>query len=386
MTDYLDIPFESDPDALSQIAFDYITNVIPGWVPSEANLDVIVIRAMAHVAAEVQDIASAVPTTIFRYMGATLFNIPPIEAVAAQGLTDWTMVDNAGYTVPAGTQIAVQVDGSTSVAFQTLNDFTVPALSTTATAIPVEAVLPGADGSGLNGAIDMISSIGFVSSIVLEAPTTGGLDAEQDDAYLNRLRLQLTLLAPRPIIPVDFAVMATDIAGVQRALALDGYDPVLGTFNNEREITLACIDVDGNAVSSSVQSQVAALLENAREVNFIVNIIDPIYTSVDVTFQVKAEPNYDATDLAARVTSAITDFVSPANWGLPQGGDNILWEFEDTVRYLSLAEVINNVLGVRYIEAMTIGLSGGAQIAGDQTLTGPAPLPLPGTIGGTVDL
>jgi hypothetical protein len=389
VTDYLDIPFESDPSALSQLAFDYLISNIPNWAPAEANLDVMMIRAVSQVAAEVQDLAATVPTTIFRYAGANLFNVPPIEAVSATGLTTWTMRDTAGYTVPAGTLVGISISGSDLVAFQTLQDVVVPpgSLATPSSSVVVSAVEPGSNGSGLSGAVTLISSIGFIDNITLDNPTIGGVDAESDEDYLNRLRLQLTLLAPRPIVPSDFAAMALDVPGVHRALALDGFDPIQGTSDNERMVAIAAVDELGAAVSQNVKDEIAALLEDRREVNFAVNMMDPTYTTVDVTFQVQAEIGFtDSTDLQSRVIQAIDDFLNPETWGLPDSGDQIVWNNEDTVRYLNMAEVIKSVQGVRFIESLTLGLGGQPQAAQDLPLPGSAPMPVPGNIAGGVDL
>jgi hypothetical protein len=152
-------------------------------------------------------------------------------------------------------------------------------------------------------------------------------------------------------------------------------------------VTLAMVDVNGNAVSTAIKNQVDALLQANREVNFIVNEIDPTFNVVDVTFAVKGEIGYtDAADLVARVTTAIQDYLSAETWGLPSGGDTITWNNETTIRYLSMADVIKSVIGVRYIETITIGLAGGAQVAADKVMTGVAPMPRPGAIVGTADL
>jgi uncharacterized phage protein gp47/JayE len=137
--------------------------------------------------------------------------------------------------------------------------------------------------------MELIDSLGFVQSITLTNPTTGGIDAEEDEDYLNRLSLQLQLLAPRPIVPSDFAAIALDIPGVGRALAIDGYNPADGTTDNERMITIAAVDTLGAAIPADTKQQLASFLEDRREVNFVINIIDPTYTTVDVTFQVQAD-------------------------------------------------------------------------------------------------
>jgi hypothetical protein len=385
VTEYIEIPFESDPDALAQEAFDYLQGQISNWQPSEGQFDVWLIRAIGRIGAEVQDIASAVPTTIFRYAGANLFGIPPIDALPALGQTTWVMSDNAGYTIPVGTLVGVRVSGDTLIPFQTVNAVTIPngSTSTAAGEIQIQAVNPGAEGTGLTGAIELIDSVANVSTITLVGLTTGGIDAESDEEYLSRLTLELQLLTPRPIIPSDFSALALSIPGVHRAVTLDGYDPNTGTYDNERMVSVAALDVNGEEVDATTLLAVFNLLDSSREVNFVINILDPTYTSVDVTFSVKVEPGWtDTDDVASRVAIAIEDFLNPANWGLPQSGDTIEWIPEDTVRYLTLGEVITNVQGVRYIDTLLIGLAGGAQTAADQVLLGAAPLPTAGTING----
>jgi hypothetical protein len=389
VTEYLDIEFESDPDALAQEAFDFLQAQIPNWQPAEGNLDVWMIRATARIAAEVQDIASSVPTTIFRYAGANLFSLPPIDALPALGQTTWVMADNAGYTIPAGTLVGIRISGDELIPFQTVNDVIILAGATTTAAgeVQISAVTPGAAGTGLTGTLELIDSLANVSTITLIAPTTGGIDAESDEEYLNRLTIELQLLTPRPIVPSDFSALALSVPGVHRALTLDGYDPNTGTFDNERMISIALLDTNGEDVSADIQLAVFNLLDTSREVNFVINVLDPTYTTVDVTFSVKTEPGWtDVADVASRVAIAIEDFLNPANWGLPSTGDIIQWIPEDTVRYLNLGEIINQVEGVQYIVSLEIGLNGGAQTATDQVLSGAAPLPTPGVINGTAVL
>ena len=44
-------------------------------------------------------------------------------------------------------------------------------------------------------------------------------------SYINRLTAELQLLAPRPILPADFAALATSVTGVFRAMAIGGLNP-----------------------------------------------------------------------------------------------------------------------------------------------------------------
>ena len=392
--EYIEIPIETDPEVLSQEAFDWLETVFPEWVPNDANLETIMVEAMARMTAEARDVASAVPTDIFRYYGE-LVGITPQEATYATSTVTMTVIDNKGYTILAGTQLGIQVTGDEIVPFETLNDYVIPTGVATANNVPIQAVEIGSESSGLDAPVTLLDTLDYVLSIDLDTPTSGGVDEEDDDDYLDRLRLRLTLLTPRPILPQDFAVLARDIAGVERATAIDGYNPADQTSNNERMVSVAVVDADGEALNTTIKQQVDDYLESLREVNFIVHVIDPSYTTIDVTFNVKAIPGYTQAELETAAETAVANYLSPANWGVPQfppSGDIPSqvatspqdWVNVTTVRYLEVAQVLNSVIGVNYIITLTMRKGADALSTNDITLTGAAPLTRPGAINGTV--
>jgi hypothetical protein len=550
---YIEVPIETDPEVLQQDAFDYLDAAIPGWVPNDGNLETILIEALSRMTAEARDVASAVPTDIFRYFGE-LVGIPPQEASYAVASTDWTMINNAGYTIPAGTQVGIQLTGDEIVPFEVVLDTVIAPGSTTALNVQIRAVDAGADSSDLaeTNPVILIDTLDFVTTITMDAPgTTGGVDAEEDDAYLNRLRLRLQLLAPRPILARDYAIFAQDINGVERATAIDGYDPdhnlltanqssaetdtsgmeaatnntltrqvanpahgtaswqmsstasgdmtmrstaatspaaipgdkmtavasvrpasnravavgiawldsgnaVIGSVTygtsvspgaatygtptvtagpapsgtvkaaiyvkviatggaaelanvdkltlhrgtstvwkiggspatgNERMVAVAVVDADGNPVGSTIKQEVDAYLQSVREVNFVVSVIDATYTTIDVTFTAVALAGHVPADVEAAAETALMDYLSPKNWGLPiEAGDIIegQWVNQTVVRYLELTAVVNGVEGVDYISALTFRRGTDAFASTDITLAGPVSLPMPGAITGTV--
>lgn len=380
---YIDLAIDTDPQDIFDDFVSYMQSVIPGWNPGVGNLDTWLAMAISLAAAETRDVASSVPKSIFRYFGATLINLPPINATPATVLTDWTVQDTAGYLIPAGTQVAIAATGDVSYAFETLADTTIAPGGSTATGVVVQAVTPGAASSSLGsigGTVQLLDPLSYVTAITQEQITSGGLDAETDDVYLTRLAKFLQLLAPRPILPSDFAEFARNIAGVQRATAIDGYDPASGgSFNNARTIAIAAVDSNGLAVSSSVKTAMQADLQSRREVNFIVNVIDPTVNLIDVTYQVQSDPGQDTTALVAAINAALTAYLSPVTWGA--GTDPNSWTNNLIVRYLEIATLINNVPGVSYITTtssnydLRIDIHGGSLARTDITLTGVAPLP-----------
>ncbi len=388
MAEYITVPIKTDPDDLKLDAFQRLSDLVPGWQPAESNFETIHIAALAEMVAEARDVASDVPAAIFRYFGRTLAQLPPIDAVAATATSTWTVKDTAGYTIPAGTLVGVRDSAGNLLVFATTLDRVVPNGRTTVGAVALEAQEPGAAGTalGIAGApVELIDALDYVTAITLVAPTSGGIDAEDDDTYLNRLTTELQLQAPRPILPRDFAALSQNIPGVGRALALDGYIP--GTppqTGQQRAVTVALVDIAGQPVSQAIRTAVQSYLQARREVNFLVSTMDPTYTLVAVTFTAIAGKGWDPTDVHDRAIAALQAFLSPATWGTVAAGEARQWINVPLVRYLEVATVLNNVAGLDYVTALTLGVQGAAMAATDTALAGDAPLPGPGTMTGTL--
>lgn len=388
MADYIVPPVPVDPDELAELARDTIRARFPEWEASDANLDEWIIVAMSDLAASVGETATDVLTSIFRSYGQDLIGVPSVAATAATGLVTFTLIDSDGYTIPAGTVIGFpDVEGALT-GFQTTGDAVVAPGTSTASGVPVVATEVGSAGSGLSGTAELVDPLDFVLSVVTDAPTEGGSDGEADDVYLNRLRDELRLMAPRPILPEDFAVLAKRVGEVSRALALNGYDPLVnsGTWDpsnsatwEERSVTVVPVDENGAAVSSGARADVAALLDAAREVNFVVSVATPTYTTVNVAFTATSWPEYDPAAVATAASDALASYLSAATWGQPGSQETRAWVREDKVRILEVASILNGVDGVRHVTAIT--LNGGSS---DVTLAGAAPLPTAGTITPTV--
>jgi uncharacterized phage protein gp47/JayE len=392
VTEYLTAPIEVDQLDVLQLAYDYIQTFFPNWVPAEGNLDVAILEAISTDAAALRELASSIPDTIFRFFGATVVQIPPIDATPAISSATFTAIDSAGYTIPAGTQLAIAATGDTSITFETLVDAIIAPGSTTVSGVSIQAVDPGADGTSLGApgeAITLIDSLAFVTAVTLDNETEGGQDAEDDDTYLDRLVGEMQLLSPRLIIPSDFAQDARNISGVTRAIAIDGYNPADGTFDNPRTIAISAVDAVGAAVDTSHKSAIQADVEAKREVNFIVNVIDPNYTEIDVTFDVIALPGFDTGAILSAIETAVTDWLQPYSWGQDQTVRDAsaanTWVETDTLRYNDLVFVVRSVLGVAYINTLTVAKHGDAPGTIDLSLTSPAALTQPGTITGTVE-
>jgi hypothetical protein len=430
---YISVPFIVDATELEQVSFDAFQTAFPGWEPNQGNPDVILLRATAAVVADGVSAASKIPDTIFRYSGRSLHGLPPVDAQPSTGAVTFTAVDTAGYVIPANTQLSgTNPDGET-VAFTTLAAATIPAASSTVV-VSVQAAEDGVIGNGISGFGNMEDNLDFLQGVEFTTTTSGGTDREDDETYLNRLRDELALQAPRPILPRDFAALARRQTGVHRAVAIDGLNPnavvltsvsnmaavsvgspvtgagipasttviSLGSgqftlsanatatatsvsltstyrFNQERTLTVAAIDEAGNAVSTAVKNAIQADLDAKREITFEVFVIDPTVTTINVTFTATSYPGYDAQSVDDAIVAAVQGFLSAGKWGTPPNGDDREWLNRTTVLHNEVEGVIYRVPGVRELTALT--LNGGTS---NIVLTGLVPLPAAGTVTGTV--
>jgi hypothetical protein len=384
-TAYIPVDVDTTATDLAAEAFGYIENQVPGWLPSPGNLEAWLIEALAQIAAELRTLVAQVPDSIFGYFGSTIMGLPPYPAAPATAVTSWTAIDNKGYTVNAGTVIAITPAGSTaSYTFAVATTFTIAAGQTVVHGVQCTALQPGAAASGITGSVQVIDALDFISGVTLDQATSGGQDAEASDAYRSRLSALLLTMAPRPILPNDFAILAQrQVEGVDRATAIDLYNPGPPVnANDPRCVTVAVCDNAGNPCSAAVKTEVDNLLQSEREVNFLVFVVDPTYTTIDVTTTVVCFPGYQPASVQTAVANALNNYLLPATWGIPPYGDTsgLSWINATVVRYLEVSAEINRVPGVDYVSALAIAVHGSALGQADVPLAGVAPMPKPGTI------
>lgn len=225
----------------------------------------------------------------------------------------------------------------------------------------------------MQAALEALSNIAPGDVIVTGGPGgTTPLTVEFTGAYASTDVTQMTADSTSLTGGTHTATVATSRAGVA------------ATSGNARTVTVAAVDEAGNAPTGAATAAGTALLEADREVNFLVFVIGPHYTTIDVSFTINVADGFQAADVEERAELAVADFLNPAHWGLPTSGDQRAWVNEPTVRYNDLAWVIRNVQGVRHLVtgSLQFCVSGGTPAATDVTLDGVAPLPRPGTISG----
>ena len=388
MPEYIDLEIETDADALADDAITYLETAVPGWEAAPGNIETLLIESIAAMAAEQALVASQVPLTVFRYFGSELMHLPPLDGVAATGVTTWTMADTDGRTIPVDTVLSIQ-----DVVFTVATDVVISPGEPSGT-VPIVAAEVGVAGNDLVGPVALVDTLAYVNAITLDGTTAGGIDAETDDDYMNRLVDVLQLMAPRPILPTDFEALARSIVGVERTVAVDGFNPADDSYDNERMVAIAAVDVDGEDIPAATKTELHDYLVSLREINFVVNVIPPTYFTINVTTTIIVLPGFDPASVQNAVVGSLTDFFQPSQWGRMMSGDGLIsrpWVNSSKVGRVNVGEAIKRVEGVAYVPSISI--TGDGTASGDDRMLTPAPagqpfpaapLTRPGTI--TVNL
>lgn len=382
---YIEPPVVVDPVALAEEAFAYIEGVIPGWLPSPGNLDTLVIEALAAPAAEQAEVASGMLTSAFRYFGP-LLGVPPLNATPASATVLFTMTDTAGYTVPAGSTIGLRDANGDLQGFTLPTDLVIPATQNTGS-ITVNAEVAGTQANLLSGVAELVNVPGSVISAVFPVATQGGSDAEDDETYLDRLAETLTTISPRPLLIVDWAILARETPTIYRASAVDNlkpgppYDPTAEATGQPLVTTIAVTDASGLDPGPTARAACLANLQVLRGQNYVPYVVAAQYSSIDVAATVRPWTTYDAADVAQRVKDALTNALNPAVWGIDHTNDPASWAADNIIRQSELYEVVTAVDGVRYCSALTFALHGGGLATTDVTMGAGSAIPALPTAG-----
>lgn len=378
----------STPSEVQAAIEGTFADAIPGWEAQDGSPERALIEGVSIPIAENWQKAAESLQVSARWLASSVFQLDQHDAIPAGAPSTWTLLDDDGHTIEAGTQITVAgLDGS-RVGFEVVADVTVApgSTSTAAGGVALIATEPGAASNNLQADAQLESFVSFVDTVTLTAASSGGVDAEDDPAYLDRFVRFGRRFSDRVVLPEHFVLFALDWddptfgSPVERAIAYDGYNPADSTSNNPGMLTLSAIKADGTSIDSGDRTALKAALEAETISGFIVNVVAPTYTSIDVSFTITVYDTFDPTSVLAAAEAAVTSYLSPELWGVPPYlTDTTGWIDEPVIDIGTLEGVIKNTDGVR--RATVVQLEGGSV---DVTLTGKPGLPTPGTITGTL--
>src|SRR4051812_45638244 len=158
MAEYRRPPLELEPTALSQDAFRFLAEVIPGWEANPGNLDTIIIEAFSEPAALAAEVASVSLDDDFRSLGP-LVGVPAADATSATATVTLNATADPvnDRVIPAGSVVGIRDVDEELIGFVLDTDVTLAAGATSTTA-SATAETEGTIGNGLSGTVELVST------------------------------------------------------------------------------------------------------------------------------------------------------------------------------------------------------------------------------------
>lgn len=343
--------------------------MLPEWEPREGNTEVVLLESLALVVAEVVFALNRLSDTTIDGVLA-LYGLTRDPGAPPTGRVEFTLADDLGHTIPAGTTVRATVDSTGELVDLTTDEPLEILAGVTTGTVTVTGVDVGVAGNGVpvGTVLELIDAVAYVDTVTLTIALAGGREVEDDPTFFNRGATLLSRLVSTLVLPDHFTAAALENAGVGRATTLDLYNADAGSGapgDHPGHVTVAVADLNGAPLSADVKGGILTDLTNKSLAGLTVHVTDPSITPVDVSVTITVTTN-DAATVQAAVQAAITAYLSPATYAW----DGSVWRNE-------LIALIDGVAGVGRVVDL-------ATPAADVDLPGYAALPTPGTITVTV--
>ena len=336
--------YDKDPQDIVDAALVVLQARLPEWTPSETNIELALLEAMALEVAETIYTINRLPEVMVETLLA-LYEIERDQGVAPSVTIEFTMADNAGYTIDEGTEVSIPISASANLSFFTDSDLVIAPGNTTGTktATAIENTI-SANGVAIGTACELVDAIESVESVETTTVIAGGEAPEDDTTFLTRGIQRLQRLTDTLVIPEHFSQYALEKTYVTRAYAIDNYNSEAGSGvpgDHDGHITVVVYG-DGANVSNGNKALLLAELDDNASGNLGVHLLNPTINTVNVTIAVKKVDAYTTGAIETAVEDALTAYLNTATW-----------DWSGTVRRNELITLVSNITGVDYVVSLT---------------------------------
>lgn len=335
--------YDKDPQDIVDAALVTLQSRLPEWTPSETNIELAVLEAVALEVAETIYTINRLPEVMVEVL-LTLYGITRDDGTPPDTTITFTMADDAGYTIPLGTEVSIPISETENLSFFTDVELVIAEGDTdgTVAATSTESTI-SANGIASGTECELVDAIESVETVITASTIANGIAPESTELWLERGIQRLQRLTDTLVIPAHFVQAALEQSYVVRANAIDNYDPESGNDpgDDAGHITVVVYG-DGAVVSSPNKATLLTLLENNSAGNLGIHIVDPTIETVDVTVTVNKIDSFNSTTVLNSVVDAIEGYLNTENWS-----------WSGTVRRNELIALISNVAGVDYVVSLS---------------------------------
>ena len=151
----------------------------------------------------------------------------------------------------------------------------------------------------------------------------------------------------------NIATAATTVGAVVLASGM-----LLATSNVGGAVTISMCDSTGASISTAQKLGILTDIQNRVVAGLKVYIHDMNTFNVNVSCTVVVETNYSTTNVGTAVSEAIENYLSISGW-----------DFSSSINHLYLTTIASKVVGVKYVSALDVDISGSTTFATNNGLS-----------------
>lgn len=362
VTPYVDLTLsDQSSQELLNTALERLAMRAPEYAPRETGLEMILLEGMAEMVEQSIFAINRLPGTIFEVV-MKAFGIE--RYLGAQPRADLTFIvaNSNGYVIPGGTRSVLTTDVGSTV-FTLNSEVVIPAGSNTGSGTATGGdYTSNFNGIPANTDLALLDAVPYVDYVRTATLVTDGADAETDDEYLARGASRFSRLSETLVLPDHFVQAALESPLVERAYALDNYNPAAGEPGTAAGHIALAVYGKGAPLSAAERENLRTSLAAATAANLAVHVVDPTITTVAISATVISDGTRSLIDVQAECEAVLREYISVDSW--PWSGT--VWRNE-------IIALLSNALGVERVALLTVPNT-------DLTLAGYAPLAQAGTI------
>lgn len=331
-----------------------------------SSVEMTVVEALASMIGPLAMSYQNVPAAVVEHL-MSFYGVRRYTGRKATGKAKFTVsTGTPEFDIPTGTRLRYVV-GDNIGALDFFTTETVKVITSESRVIEVW-IEAAENGTAYNGVpvgvrLDTLDYMLHVEDVVISERTRAGEDRETNESFTTRAQSMLSRQTSALVYDDQLAAAALSREEVGRAFALNNYNGITGA-SGTGHITVAVTDTDGMGLPGEVKEAIEYDLASQVLASLVVHVIDPSYTTVNLSVTVEAVAGTNHAEVASAVEAELTRRLDP-----------MVWSGWNTITAYDITSWIDEVAGVaRVISAPPI-----------TNLNGVAPLPLPGTFSVTVN-
>ena len=366
-TQYIDLTlFDKSPADIMAVGVSTFQSRVPDWIPSETNLEMVLMEAFAIEISEIIFTINRLPESMMETL-LSLYQVTRYSGSPPSVYVTFTAMDDTGYSIPGNTEVVMLLPNGEYMSFYTNTPLTIVTPATTGTVQATATEYTNtANSVDIGTSLQIIDSLIGIDSVVTASVVAGGVLPETVESWIRRGIQRFQRLVDTLVLPSHFVQAALENPAVVRANAIDNYDPNAdppGVPGDHEGFITVVVYGDNAPLTNDQKIALNTTLTESGVTNIIVTLIDPTLTEVDVTVSVKVVSGYNSAAVLAAVTERLETYLSPNTW--PWAG---------TVRRNEIISIVDQVPGVDYVGTLTdpaadIALSEGDTLTVSGTIT-----------------